>query len=201
MATWQRLHSTQLPCVQDGGWVPAAKWESKWKTMTYWKLCEACLVSEDYRWAGDTNTGNRCSIDWKLFWQKAIAGDLVQRQIDAKCILKPQIRLILRRATYSLWHCCRTSHRPHIGASCWKQWGAPLRSAGWYQDLLGALNGSSISVTPSLIALEGQSVTSFSSSCCRWNSCTNGDALLKWWVNWKILKKFFQGLQAGTSAK
>lgn len=102
-ATWQRLHSTQLPCVQDGGWVPAAKRESKWKTMTYWKLCEACLVSEDYRWAGDTNTGNRCSIDWKLFWQKAIAGDLVQRQIDAKCILKPQIRLILRRATYSLF--------------------------------------------------------------------------------------------------
>lgn len=35
--------------LQEGGWVPAAKQESKWKTVTYRKLCEARLVSEDYR--------------------------------------------------------------------------------------------------------------------------------------------------------
>lgn len=48
------------PCLQEGGRVPAAEQESKWKTVTYRKLCEARLVSEGYRWAGDTNTGNRC---------------------------------------------------------------------------------------------------------------------------------------------
>lgn len=46
--------------LQEGGWVPAAMQESKWKTMTYRKLCEARLVAEGYRWADNTNTGNRC---------------------------------------------------------------------------------------------------------------------------------------------
>lgn len=36
-------------CLLEGGWVPAAKQESKWKTMTYRKLCEARLVAEGYR--------------------------------------------------------------------------------------------------------------------------------------------------------
>lgn len=48
------------PRLQEGGWVPAAEQESKWKTVTYRKLCEARLVSEGYRWAGRTNTGNTC---------------------------------------------------------------------------------------------------------------------------------------------
>lgn len=39
---------------------PAAKQDSKWKATTYRKLCEARLVSEDYRWAGNTSAGNRC---------------------------------------------------------------------------------------------------------------------------------------------
>lgn len=150
-------------------------WYQYWKQMLNWL---EIILAESHSWRPGTKT-NWC----KMHFEASDPLDFEKSDL------------------FSLWHCCRTSHRPHIGASCWKQWGAPLRSAGWYQDLLGALNGSSISVTPSLIALEGQSVTSFSSSCCRWNSCTNGDALLKWWVNWKILKKFFQGLQAGTSAK
>lgn len=52
--------TAQLLLPAGRGWVPAAKQESKWKTMTYRKLREARLVSEDYWWAGYTNTGNRC---------------------------------------------------------------------------------------------------------------------------------------------
>lgn len=48
---WQQSRgcSAQLLPVAGRGWVLAAKQESKWKTMTYRKLCEARLVSEDYR--------------------------------------------------------------------------------------------------------------------------------------------------------
>lgn len=45
---------------REGGRVPAARQGSEWKTVTYRKLCEACLVSGGYRWADNTSTGNRC---------------------------------------------------------------------------------------------------------------------------------------------
>lgn len=44
-AAWHMASSR----LQEGGWVPAAKQESKWKTMTYRKLCETRLVAEGYR--------------------------------------------------------------------------------------------------------------------------------------------------------
>lgn len=48
---WQHSSgcTAQLLPLAGRGWVPAAKLESKWKTMTYRKLCEARLVSEDHR--------------------------------------------------------------------------------------------------------------------------------------------------------
>lgn len=44
--TAQHMASSHL---QEGGWVPAAKQESKWKTMTYRKLCKTRLLAEGYR--------------------------------------------------------------------------------------------------------------------------------------------------------
>lgn len=142
--------------------VPAAKQESKWKSVTYRKLCEARLSLE----ATDELTIPTLETDAKLIGNYFGRKPSLEQEPWYRDKLMQNVFLSLRPVWVgensewvSFWCSCRNLHRPYTSSSFGKQWTSCLHAVGQQQGLLGIWQGvrpQLLDFMPSwLMAMEG----------------------------------------------